>query len=107
MELGKVPPHDTEAEQAVIGSMLTDKDAIISAIEVLKEEDFYREDNKTIFEAILNLYNRAEPIDIITLKSELTSMGKFDSIGGLEYLAELPEKVPTTANVDKYIKIVI
>lgn len=106
MELGKVPPHDTEAEQAVIGSMLTDKDAIISAIEVLKEEDFYREDNKTIYEAILNLYNRAEPVDIITLKAELSSMGKLDSIGGLEYLAELPDKVPTTSNVDKYIKIV-
>ena len=86
--------------------MLTDKDAVIAAIEVLKSEDFYREDNKTIYTAILSLYNRAEPVDIITLKSELTSMGKFDSVGGLEYLAELPEKVPTTANVDKYIKIV-
>ena len=106
MELGKVPPHDTEAEQAVIGSMLTDKDAIISAIEVLKEDDFYREDNRTIYEAILNLYNRAEPVDIITLKSELSSMGKLDAVGGLEYLAELPDKVPTTANVEKYIKIV-
>ena len=106
MELGKVPPHDTEAEQAVIGSMLTDKEAIISAIEILKEEDFYREDNKTIYGAILNLYNRAEPVDIITLKSELASLGKLEAVGGLEYLAELPDKVPTTANVDKYIKIV-
>ena len=106
MEVGKVPPHDTEAEQAVIGSMLTDKDAIISAIEVLKEEDFYREDNKTIYSAILNLYNRAEPVDIITLKAELSSLGKLEAVGGLEYLAELPDKVPTTANVDKYIKIV-
>ena len=106
MELGKVPPHDLEAEQAIIGSMLTDKDAVISAIEVLKEDDFYREDNKAIYSAILNLYNRAEPIDIITVKAELESMGKFEKIGGLEYLAELPEKVPTTANAMKYIKIV-
>ncbi len=106
MELGKVPPHDLEAEQAIIGSMLTDKDAVISAIEVLREEDFYREDNKAIFEAIFNLYNRAEPIDIITVKSELEAMGKFEQVGGLEYLAELPEKVPTTANASKYIKIV-
>ena len=106
MDIGKIPPNDTEAEQAVLGSMLTDKDAVIAAIEVLKEEDFYREDNKIIYKAILNLYNRAEPIDIITLKSELTSMGKFEETGGLEYLAELPEIVPTTANVDKYIKIV-
>ena len=106
MELGKVPPHDIEAEQAIIGSMLTDKDAVISAIEVLKEEDFYREDNRAIYSAILNLYNRAEPIDIITVKAELEAMGKFEQVGGLEYLAELPEKVPTTANAQKYIKIV-
>lgn len=106
MELGKVPPHDIEAEQAVIGSMLTDKDSVISALEILKPEDFYREDNKVIFGAIVNLYNKAEPIDIITLKSELVSLGKFEQVGGLEYLAELPDKVPTTANVEKYIKIV-
>lgn len=106
MELGKVPPHDLEAEQAVIGSMLTDRDAVVSAIEVLKQEDFYREDNRAIYEAILNLYNRAEPIDIITVKSELETMGKFEQVGGLEYLAELPDKVPTTANAMKYIKIV-
>jgi len=106
MELGKIPPHDLDAEQAVLGSMLTDKDAVISAVEVLKVEDFYREDNQSIYEAILNLYNRSEPIDIITLKNELVSMDKFEKVGGLEYLASLPDKVPTTANVQKYIKIV-
>ena len=88
MELGKVPPHDLEAEQAILGSMLTDKDAVTASAEVLKVEDFYREDNRMIYSAILNLYNRAEPIDIITVK------------------AELPDKVPTTANALKYIKIV-
>ena len=106
MEVGKVPPHDLEAEQAVIGSMLTDNDAVISSIEVLKPEDFYREDNKIIYTAMVNLYNRAEPIDLITVKSELESMGKFDQVGGIEYIVELPEKVPTTANANKYIKIV-
>lgn len=106
MDFNKVPPHDIEAEQAVLGCMITDKDAVIAAVEALSEEDFYREDNKLIYKAIMNLYNRAEPIDIITLKSELSSIGKFDAVGGLEYLAELPEKVPTTSNVDKYIKIV-
>lgn len=60
--------------------MLTDKDAVISAIEVLKQDDFYREDNKAIYGAILNLYNKAEPIDIITLKAELVSIGKFDAV---------------------------
>lgn len=106
MDLGKIPPQDIEAEQAVLGSMLTDQDAVIAAIEVLKEDDFYREDNKIIYTALLNIYNRAEPIDIITLKSELSSMGKLEAVGGLEYIAQLPDKVPTTANVERYVKIV-
>ena len=106
MELGKVPPHDEDAEQAVLGSMLTDNDAVMAAVEVLREDAFYREDNKIIYQAILNLYSKSEPIDIITLKDELESMGKFEQVGGFEYLASLPDKVPTTANVQKYIKIV-
>ena len=106
MELGKIPPHDIEAEQAILGSMLTDKDAVIAAIEVLKEDSFYREDNKLIFGAITNLYSRNEPIDIITVKAELVELGQLDRGGGLEYLVELPERVPTTANVERYIKIV-
>lgn len=106
MDLGKIPPHDIEAEQAILGCMLTDKDSVISAIEVLKEDAFYREDNRAIYAAILGLYAKSEPIDIITVKAELVENGSFERVGGLEYLASLPERVPTTANVDKYIKIV-
>ena len=106
MEIGRIPPHDIEAEQAILGSMLTDKDAVISAIEVLKEDSFYREDNRAIFAAILSLYSKNEPIDIITVKAELVEQGNFERVGGLEYLAGLPERVPTTANVERYIKIV-
>ena len=106
MDVGKIPPHDVDAEQAILGSMLTDQDAVIDAMEVLKPEDFYREDNKFIYQAIINLYNRGEPIDIITVKAELTSMQKFEAVGGIEYLATLPDKVPLVANADKYIKIV-
>jgi len=104
--LQRIPPHDEEAEQAVIGSMLTDKDAVAAAIEVLKPDDFYADYNKTIYEAIMNIYAKAEPIDIITVKNELTSLEKLEAVGGLEYLASLPDKVPTTANVEKYVKIV-
>jgi len=86
--------------------MLTDQDAVIDAIEILKPEDFYREDNKYIYQAISNLFSRGEPVDIITVKSELTSMQKFEAVGGIEYLALLPDKVPLVANADKYIKIV-
>ena len=106
MDIGKIPPHDLEAEQAVLGSMLTDKDAVIASMEILKPDSFYREDNRLIYESMLNLYNNSEPIDIITIKSELESIGKFEQVGGLEYIASLPDKVPTTANVQKYINIV-
>ena len=106
MDLNRVPPHDVEAEQAVLGSMLVDKDAVIAGLEVLKEDDFYREDNKAVFSAIASLYSKSEPIDLITVKKELTENGTFERIGGMEYLALLPEKVPTSTNVDRYIKIV-
>lgn len=106
MEIGKIPPNDVEAEQAVLGSMLLDKDAVIDAVEILKPEDFYREENKLIFSAMLSLYGRAEPVDLITVKDELVLLGKLDVCGGLEYLADLSDKVPTTANVENYIKIV-
>ncbi len=106
MDLGKVPPHNIEAEQAILGCMLTDKDAVINAIEFLKEDAFYREDNKAIYSAMLSLYAKSEPIDVITVQAELVENGKLERVGGIEYLASLPEKVPTTSNVDKYIKIV-
>jgi replicative DNA helicase len=106
MEVGKIPPNDVEAEQAVLGSMLLDKDAVINAIEILKPEDFYREENKLIFSAMIALYGRAEPVDMITVKDELVSLGKLDVCGGLEYIADLSDKVPTTANAENYIKIV-
>ena len=101
MDKWKIPPHDIEAEQAVLGSMLTDQDAVINAIEVLKPEDFYRDDNKYIYEAMMNIYNRGEPIDIITVKAELTTTQKFEAVGGIEYLAILPDKVPFAANLLK------
>lgn len=106
MDVGKIPPHDVEAEQAVIGAMLIDKEAVTAALEKLRDEDFYREDNKLIFEAITSLYQKNEPVDIITVKSELTEAGTIERVGGLEYLSSLPDKVPTTANVDRYINIV-
>ena len=106
MDVGKIPPHEVEAEQAVIGAMLIDKEAVTAALEKLRDEDFYREDNKLIFEAITSLYQKNEPVDIITVKSELTEAGTIERVGGLEYLSSLPDKVPTTANVDRYINIV-
>ena len=74
MDIGKIPPNDIEAEQAVLGCMLLDTDSVVIALEILKPEDFYREENKLIFSAMLNLYGRSEPIDLITVKEELISL---------------------------------
>lgn len=104
--LGKIQPNDVLAEQAVIGSMLVDKDAVISAIELLKPLDFYREDNKEIYDAMIDLYSQGKQIDIVTLKEQLVLRGTLEKVGGIEYLASLIDNVPTTSNIDSYVKIV-
>ena len=76
MDVGKIQPNDIEAEQATIGAMLLDAEAVTEAVEILKPEDFYREEHKLIFSAMVNLYGRSEPIDIITVKDELVLLRK-------------------------------
>lgn len=104
--VNKVQPNDTIAEQAVLGSMLVDKDAVISAVEVLKADDFYREDNKEIYAAMFELYSLGKHIDMITVKDQLTLRGTIDKVGGTEYIAMLIDNVPTTSNIESYVKIV-
>lgn len=104
--VNKVQPNDTIAEQAVLGSMLVDKDAVISAVEVLKADDFYREDNKEIYAAMFELYSLGKHIDMITVKDQLTLRGTIEKVGGTEYIAMLIDNVPTTSNVESYVKIV-
>lgn len=102
----KVIPNDIEAEQSVLGSCIIDRNAFLDAVELLVKDDFYREDHKIIFDCIYSMNLRNEPVDIITLKNELELRGALNAVGGIEYIANLPEKVPTTANVKKYINIV-
>ena len=104
--ISKAQPNDILAEQAVLGAMLVDKDAVIASIEVLKSEDFYREDNKEIYAAMLELYSIGKNIDMITLKDQLTLRGTLDKVGGISYIASLVDNVPAVSNVENYIKIV-
>lgn len=104
--ISKAQPNDILAEQAVLGAMLVDKDAVIASIEVLKSEDFYREDNKEIYAAMLELYSIGKIIDMITLKDQLTLRGTLDKVGGISYIASLVDNVPAVSNVENYIKIV-
>jgi len=99
-------PYNLEAEQSVIGSMLIDKTAILRVVEVLKSDDFYRDSHKVIFNAIFELYQKDTPIDMITLLEHLRSSEKLDSSGGVTYISEISNSVPSTANLSSYIKIV-
>ena len=99
-------PYNLEAEQSVIGSMLIDKNAIARVVEVLIAEDFYRDSHKVIFTAIFDLYQKDTPIDMITLLEHLRSAEKLESSGGITYITEISNSIPSTANLSSYIKIV-
>ncbi|MBU3182392.1 replicative DNA helicase [Clostridium psychrophilum] len=99
-------PYNLEAEQSVIGSMLIDKTAILRVVEVLKGDDFYRDSHKVIFNAIFDLYQKDTPIDMITLVEHLRSAEKLEASGGITYISEISNSVPSTANLSSYIKIV-
>ncbi|APC42488.1 replicative DNA helicase [Clostridium estertheticum] len=99
-------PYNLEAEQSVIGSMLIDKTAISRVVEVLKGDDFYRDSHKVIFNAIYELYQKDTPIDMITLLEHLRSAEKLEASGGITYISEISNSIPSTANLSSYIKIV-
>lgn len=104
--VNKVQPNDTLAEQAVLGSMLSDKEAVQTALETLKPEDFYREDNKEIFAAMEDIYTVGKEVDIITVGEQLKLRGTLERVGGTQNLATLIDNVPTTSNVARYVEIV-
>jgi len=102
----KLPPQNLEAERACLGSMLLDKEAIEVAIDLLNSEDFYSDQNKVIFNALIELYNRSVPVDIITLTDFLKGTGELEKTGGVLYVSSLLEEVPTSANIEYYARII-
>lgn len=99
-------PQSIEAEQCVLGSMITDKNAIAEAIEKLEEEDFYRDGHKVIFRAISEMFKNDMPVDLVTLLETLRSTEKLEKAGGVTYVSELSSSLLTTINLSAYIKIV-
>ncbi|NLX70678.1 MAG: replicative DNA helicase [Clostridiales bacterium] len=104
--LQRIPPHNIEAEQSVLGSMLIDIESVSEASGTLSGQDFYSEAHKEIFEAMLDIHERGEPVDLVTLVEELRQRGTLDSVGGVSYISDLSMAVPSTANVKYYIRIV-
>lgn len=104
--IARIPPNDVQAEQAVLGLMLVDKDAVLTVIEMLKPEDFYKPEHEEIYGAILDLYEASKAIDLLTLKEQLRLRGKYDIINGFEYLVSLTSPMYSVANVEYYASIV-
>ncbi|MFJ7737941.1 replicative DNA helicase [Lysinibacillus sp. NPDC097287] len=104
--MDRVPPHNREAEQSVIGAVFLDPQALITASEILLADDFYQNAHKKIFETMLSLSDRGKAIDVVTVTEELSAKKELEDVGGLSYLLELANAVPTAANIAHYAKIV-
>ncbi|MES2580221.1 MAG: replicative DNA helicase [Pseudomonadota bacterium] len=102
----KLPPHSIEAEQSVIGGLLLENEALDKIADILKAEDFYQFDHKTIFQHIAKLIERNRPADIVTVAESLESTAELSTIGGIAYLASLAQNTPTAANIRRYAEIV-
>lgn len=105
-DVSRIPPHSVESEQSILGSIILDKDAMITVSETINSGDFYKEAHKIIYESMLRLNSNNEPIDLITLIEELRKEGHLDNVGGISYLTSLSTIVPTTSNVKYYANIV-
>ncbi len=105
-QIDRLPPQNIEAEQSVLGSLMLDKNAVIKIADIVKPTDFYREIHKTIYEAMIELYEAHEPIDILSLSNKLEEKEKLEEIGGSSYLTSLVNTVPTAAHIVHYAKII-
>ncbi|HHN64976.1 MAG TPA: replicative DNA helicase [Nitrospirae bacterium] len=104
--IDRLPPQNLEAEQSVLGAVLLDNEALLKALEIITPEDFYRDSHKKIFNAMIELFEKNEPIDIITLTDHLRMKDQLETIGGVSYLTSLVNFVPTAANVRHHARIV-
>ncbi len=104
--LDRIPPQNIEAEQAVLGAVLLDKEALITVSDILHPEDFYRVAHQRIYSSMLNISEMGEPVDLVTLTADLQGQNILEEVGGIVYLTDLVNAVPTAANVEYYAKIV-
>ena len=104
--IDRVPPHNQEAEQSVIGAIFLEPQSLISVAEIVMPEDFYRIAHQKIFQTMLTLSDRGKAIDVVTVTEELAVKKELEDVGGLSYLTEIANAVPTAANVAHYAHIV-
>ncbi len=106
VSIDKLPPQNIEAEQSVLGAIIFDNEALPKALEMLAVDDFYRESHRRLYDAMLELFNKNQPIDIITITDHLRKTNGLDAVGGITYLSNLANSIPTSANIRYHAKIV-
>ncbi|HEX7495469.1 MAG TPA: DnaB-like helicase N-terminal domain-containing protein, partial [Candidatus Limnocylindrales bacterium] len=104
--IDRLPPQSLDSEQAVLGSILIDRDAIVEIADFLHPEDFYRQAHGRVYTAMLDLFERNEPIDVVTVAEGLERAGELEAIGGASYLSQLGNDTPTAVHVAQYARIV-
>ena len=105
--LGKIPPQATDLEEAVLGALMLERDALTDVIDILKVDTFYKEAHQRIYGAITQLFANSEPVDLLTVKNQLVKTGELDMVGGALYLAELTQRVNSAANIEFHARIVV
>jgi len=105
-DINKLPPQNNEAEQSLLGCLMLDKDAIVKIVDYIKSEDFYKSSHQDIFQAMVDLYGKSEPIDILSVSARLKERNKLEDTGGQAYLTSLINTVPTATHISNYAKIV-
>jgi replicative DNA helicase len=106
MDIGKMPPQAVELEEAVLGALMLEKDALTNVIDILKPQSFYKEAHERIFSAIERLFTRSEPVDILTVTQELKKTGELDIVGGAYYITQLTNRVASAANAEFHARII-
>ncbi|MCZ6694474.1 MAG: replicative DNA helicase, partial [Bacteroidetes bacterium] len=103
-QLGKVPPQVIELEEAVLGALMLEKDALTAVIDILKPVSFYKDQHQEIFKAIVNLFNNSDPVDLLTVTQNLRENGKLEFVGGPYYITELTTRVNSAANIEYHAR---
>lgn len=106
-DMGKMPPQAVDLEEAVLGAIMLEKDALTNVIDILKPEAFYKDSHSRIFAAIFRLFSRSEPVDILTVTQELKKTGELDAVGGAYYITQLTNRVASAANAEFHARIIV
>ena len=107
LQLGKLPPQATDLEEAVLGALMLEKDALTNVIDILKPESFYKESHNKIYTAIYDLFQATEPIDLLTVTTQLRKTGKLEEVGGAYYITQLTSRVSSAANIEQHARIIV